>query len=151
MKVTWQLLRLQSVRLELQHAPTAPAASILSASLLLLPLVVVLGVRLQLQHALTAPAASILSASLLLLRLVVVHVLLPYLLQVVAAQALSAARAATEDLAPTPALSSSLCIQLATTLHTYVSDVMLATPADAEGSAHTSILKVNTGRGHVQR
>lgn len=39
-------------------------------------------------------------------------------------------------------LSGSLCIQLATSLHTYVSDVMLAAPADAEGSTHSSILQV---------
>lgn len=69
----------------------------------------------------------------------------------VAAQALSAACAAAEDYAPTPALSGSLCIQLATSLHTYVSDVMLAAPDDAEGPTHSSILQVNTVRGHGQR
>lgn len=47
----------------------------------------------------------------------------------VAAQALSAARAAAEDLAPSPSISSRLCVQLASALHGYVSEVMLATPA----------------------
>jgi hypothetical protein len=60
--------------------------------------------------------------------------------QVVAVQALSAARAAAEDLPPTPALSSRLCVQLAGSLHGYVSEVMLTT--DKAGDQDSGMLKV---------
>jgi hypothetical protein len=57
--------------------------------------------------------------------------------QVVAAQALSAARAAAEELAPTPSISSSLCVQLAGLLHTHVAEAMLSSDADRAGEDHT--------------
>lgn len=59
--------------------------------------------------------------------------------QVVAAQALSAARAAAEHLAPTPAFSSRLCVQLAGSLHD-VAKVMLTT--DKAGDQDSGMLKV---------
>lgn len=66
-----------------------------------------------------------------------VHALCCPCVQVVAARALSAARAAAEELAPTPGLSSSLCVQLAGLLHQHVAEVMLSSDADKAGEDQT--------------
>jgi hypothetical protein len=58
----------------------------------------------------------------------------PFPLQVVASQALASARAAAEDLAPTPGSSSRLCLQLAGALHTQVAQAMLVTAAGGPGN-----------------
>jgi hypothetical protein len=58
-------------------------------------------------------------------------------MQVVAAQALSAARAAAEELAPTPSISSSLCVQLAGLLHQHVAEALLSSDAARAGEDQT--------------
>lgn len=63
-------------------------------------------------------------------------------LQVAAGQALASARAAAEDLAPSAAITSRLCTQLAAALHSCVSEAMLAMAADAEGT-HVEQVRCN--------
>lgn len=72
--------------------------------------------------------------------------------QVVAAQALSAARVAAEDLAPSSTTSSRLCLQLAGALHTHAASAMLAahdTATAATAAAASATADAGYARGEA--